>query len=55
MYHDWLIFSLCPLSGNEFTTDDLCVVSLLKGLCLKHLGRKEEAEQYFTLVLCKSG
>ncbi|KAA0714234.1 Tetratricopeptide repeat protein 39A [Triplophysa tibetana] len=37
---------------NEFTTDDLCVVGLLKGLCLKHLGRKDEAEHYFTLVLC---
>uniref|UniRef100_A0A8C1HXU1 Tetratricopeptide repeat domain 39A n=1 Tax=Cyprinus carpio carpio TaxID=630221 RepID=A0A8C1HXU1_CYPCA len=37
---------------TEFTTDDQCVVSLLKGLCLKHLGFKEEAEHYFTLVLC---
>ncbi|XP_065104565.1 tetratricopeptide repeat protein 39A isoform X1 [Paramisgurnus dabryanus] len=37
---------------TEFTTDDLCVVSLLKGLCLKHLGQKQEAEHYFTLVLC---
>ncbi|XP_051965063.1 tetratricopeptide repeat protein 39A-like isoform X4 [Xyrauchen texanus] len=37
---------------TEFTTDDQCVVSLLKGLCLKHLGHKEEAEHYFTLVLC---
>lgn len=46
--------SVCLLSGTEFTTDDQCVVSLLKGLCLKHLGFKEEAEHYFTLVLCKS-
>lgn len=37
---------------SEFTTDDQCVVSLLKGLCLKHLGYKEEAEHYFTLILC---
>jgi len=46
--------SVCLLSGSEFTTDDQCVVSLLKGLCLKHLGYKEEAEHYFTLILCKS-
>uniref|UniRef100_A0AAY4CGE7 Tetratricopeptide repeat domain 39A n=1 Tax=Denticeps clupeoides TaxID=299321 RepID=A0AAY4CGE7_9TELE len=37
---------------TEFTIDDQCVVSLLKGLCLKHLGHQEEAEHYFTLVLC---
>ncbi|TNN74378.1 Tetratricopeptide repeat protein 39A [Liparis tanakae] len=37
---------------SEFTVDDQCLLSLLKGLCLKHLGRQEEAEQYFTLVLC---
>lgn len=41
------------LSGSEFTTDDQCLLSLLKGLCLKHLGHHEEAEHYFTLVLCK--
>uniref|UniRef100_A0A8C9TCP4 Epidermal growth factor receptor pathway substrate 15 n=1 Tax=Scleropages formosus TaxID=113540 RepID=A0A8C9TCP4_SCLFO len=37
---------------TEFSVDDQCVLSLLKGLCLKHLGRLEEAEHYFTLVLC---
>uniref|UniRef100_A0AAR2LKQ1 Tetratricopeptide repeat domain 39A n=1 Tax=Pygocentrus nattereri TaxID=42514 RepID=A0AAR2LKQ1_PYGNA len=37
---------------TEFSIDDQCVVSLLKGLCLKHLGHHEEAEHYFTLVLC---
>lgn len=41
------------LTGNEFTIDDQCLISLLKGLCLKHLGHHEEAEHYFTLVLCK--
>uniref|UniRef100_A0A8C2XKU6 Tetratricopeptide repeat domain 39A n=1 Tax=Cyclopterus lumpus TaxID=8103 RepID=A0A8C2XKU6_CYCLU len=40
------------LDRSEFTVDDQCLLSLLKGLCLKHLGRQEEAEQYFTLVLC---
>uniref|UniRef100_A0A8C9YLW1 Tetratricopeptide repeat domain 39A n=1 Tax=Sander lucioperca TaxID=283035 RepID=A0A8C9YLW1_SANLU len=37
---------------SEFTIDDQCLLSLLKGLCLKHLGHQEEAEHYFTLVLC---
>uniref|UniRef100_A0A8C1P6I7 Tetratricopeptide repeat domain 39A n=1 Tax=Cyprinus carpio TaxID=7962 RepID=A0A8C1P6I7_CYPCA len=37
---------------NSPSQHDQCVVSLLKGLCLKHLGFKEEAEHYFTLVLC---
>uniref|UniRef100_A0A8D3C1B0 Tetratricopeptide repeat domain 39A n=1 Tax=Scophthalmus maximus TaxID=52904 RepID=A0A8D3C1B0_SCOMX len=40
----------CPRS--EFTIDDQCLLSLLRGLCLKHLGHQEEAEHYFTLVLC---
>ncbi|KAM9761900.1 tetratricopeptide repeat protein 39A isoform 1-T1 [Menidia menidia] len=37
---------------TEFSIDDQCLMSLLKGLCLKHLGHHEEAEHYFTLVLC---
>ncbi|CAB1331921.1 unnamed protein product [Coregonus sp. 'balchen'] len=37
---------------TEFSIDDQCLVSLLRGLCLKHLGHQEEAEAYFTLVLC---
>ncbi|XP_062306162.1 tetratricopeptide repeat protein 39A isoform X1 [Osmerus eperlanus] len=37
---------------TEFSIDDQCLVSLLKGLCLKHLGHQDEAEHYFTLVLC---
>ncbi|CAG5861154.1 unnamed protein product [Menidia menidia] len=36
----------------ESTQNDQCLMSLLKGLCLKHLGHHEEAEHYFTLVLC---
>uniref|UniRef100_A0A8C6Q105 Tetratricopeptide repeat domain 39A n=1 Tax=Nothobranchius furzeri TaxID=105023 RepID=A0A8C6Q105_NOTFU len=39
------------LPRTEFTTDDQCLLCLLKGLCLKQLGHKEEAEHYFTLVL----
>uniref|UniRef100_A0A8C5ENZ5 Tetratricopeptide repeat domain 39A n=1 Tax=Gouania willdenowi TaxID=441366 RepID=A0A8C5ENZ5_GOUWI len=38
--------------GTEFSIDDQCLISLLKGLCLKHLGHRDEAEHYFTLVLC---
>ncbi|KAJ8408441.1 hypothetical protein AAFF_G00258550 [Aldrovandia affinis] len=37
---------------TEFSIDDQCLVSLQKGLCLKHLGHKEEAEHYFTLIVC---
>uniref|UniRef100_A0A3B5M2P5 Tetratricopeptide repeat domain 39A n=1 Tax=Xiphophorus couchianus TaxID=32473 RepID=A0A3B5M2P5_9TELE len=37
---------------TEYTVDDQCLLSLLKGLCLKHLGHREEAEHYFILVLC---
>ncbi|KAJ3598870.1 hypothetical protein NHX12_032833 [Muraenolepis orangiensis] len=37
---------------TEFSIDDQCLVSLLRGLCLKHLGHQEEAEHYFTLILC---
>uniref|UniRef100_A0A8C7IAG6 Tetratricopeptide repeat domain 39A n=1 Tax=Oncorhynchus kisutch TaxID=8019 RepID=A0A8C7IAG6_ONCKI len=39
-------------SRTEFSIDDQCLLSLLRGLCLKHLGHQEEAEHYFTLVLC---
>uniref|UniRef100_A0A8C5FFN1 Tetratricopeptide repeat domain 39A n=1 Tax=Gadus morhua TaxID=8049 RepID=A0A8C5FFN1_GADMO len=37
---------------TEFSIDDQCLVSLLRGLCLKHLGHQDEAEAYFTLILC---
>ncbi|XP_064197020.1 tetratricopeptide repeat protein 39A-like isoform X1 [Anguilla rostrata] len=37
---------------TEVSIDDQCLLSLLRGLCLKHLGHTQEAEQYFTLVLC---
>uniref|UniRef100_A0A8C7CJQ2 Tetratricopeptide repeat domain 39A n=1 Tax=Oncorhynchus kisutch TaxID=8019 RepID=A0A8C7CJQ2_ONCKI len=43
---------LKTLDEAQFSIDDQCLVSLLKGLCLKHLGHQEEAEAYFTLVLC---
>uniref|UniRef100_A0A667WLQ2 Tetratricopeptide repeat domain 39A n=1 Tax=Myripristis murdjan TaxID=586833 RepID=A0A667WLQ2_9TELE len=38
---------------TEFSIDDQCLVSLLRGLCLKHLGHREEAEHYFTLSQIK--
>uniref|UniRef100_A0A674MVF5 Tetratricopeptide repeat domain 39A n=1 Tax=Takifugu rubripes TaxID=31033 RepID=A0A674MVF5_TAKRU len=40
------------LDRTDLSIDDQCLLSLLKGLCLKHLGHQEEAEHYFTLVLC---
>jgi len=36
---------------SEYHTDDRCVVQMLKGLCLRHLGRLPEAETCFTFVL----
>lgn len=39
--------------NKEYGTDDLCLLSLLKGLCLKHLGKYVMAEQYFNRVIQK--
>ncbi|XP_041444833.1 tetratricopeptide repeat protein 39A isoform X2 [Xenopus laevis] len=36
--------------ASEFLYDDICSILLLKGLCLKHRGRLEEAEQCFTQI-----
>ncbi|XP_029473733.1 tetratricopeptide repeat protein 39A isoform X2 [Rhinatrema bivittatum] len=36
--------------ATEFFFDDQCLVKLLKGLCLKYLGKILEAEEYFTFV-----
>ncbi|CAH2293761.1 tetratricopeptide repeat 39B isoform X1 [Pelobates cultripes] len=36
---------------TEYTTDDQCLVQLLKGLCLKHLGRLLQAELCFNQVI----
>lgn len=36
---------------SEFHGDDSCLVQMLKGLCLKHLGRLLQAELCFTQVL----
>nr|XP_040144593.1 tetratricopeptide repeat protein 39A isoform X5 [Ictidomys tridecemlineatus] len=35
---------------NEYSADDQCLVKLLKGLCLKYLGRIEEAEENFRSI-----
>ncbi|XP_043550813.1 tetratricopeptide repeat protein 39A isoform X2 [Chiloscyllium plagiosum] len=35
---------------NDYLTDDRCVVKLLKGLCLRHLGNVLEAEQCFVYI-----
>lgn len=39
--------------NKEYGTDDLCLLNLLKGLCLKHLGKYLMAEQYFNRVIQK--
>uniref|UniRef100_A0A671UDV3 Tetratricopeptide repeat protein 39B n=1 Tax=Sparus aurata TaxID=8175 RepID=A0A671UDV3_SPAAU len=39
------------LHPSEFHPDDSCLVQMLKGLCLKHLGRLLQAELCFTQVL----
>nr|XP_006009426.1 PREDICTED: tetratricopeptide repeat protein 39A isoform X2 [Latimeria chalumnae] len=36
--------------ASDYLGDDQCVIKLLKGLCLKHLGKVLEAEQYFSYV-----
>ncbi|XP_031234034.1 tetratricopeptide repeat protein 39A isoform X8 [Mastomys coucha] len=35
---------------NEYSADDDCLVKLLKGLCLKYLGRIQEAEENFRSI-----
>ncbi|XP_042540331.1 tetratricopeptide repeat protein 39A isoform X4 [Dipodomys spectabilis] len=35
---------------NEYSADDACLVKLLKGLCLKYLGRLQEAEENFRSI-----
>ncbi|XP_048474064.1 tetratricopeptide repeat protein 39A isoform X2 [Rhincodon typus] len=35
---------------NDYLTDDRCMVKLLKGLCLRHLGNVLEAEQCFVYI-----
>ncbi|XP_070366056.1 tetratricopeptide repeat protein 39A isoform X3 [Equus asinus] len=39
-----------PSSENEYSVDDECLVKLLKGLCLKYLGRVQEAEENFRSI-----
>nr|XP_020638619.1 tetratricopeptide repeat protein 39B isoform X1 [Pogona vitticeps] len=38
-------------SHNEYYMDDFCLLQLLKGLCLKHLGRLLQAELCFNQVI----
>ncbi|XP_054421874.1 tetratricopeptide repeat protein 39B-like [Pteronotus mesoamericanus] len=39
--------------NKEYGTDDISLLNLLKGLCLKHLGKYSMAEQYFNRVIQK--
>ncbi|ELW63975.1 tetratricopeptide repeat protein 39B [Tupaia chinensis] len=39
--------------NEEYGTDDVSLLNLLKGLCLKHLGKYAKAEHYFNRVIQK--
>ncbi|XP_008698430.1 tetratricopeptide repeat protein 39B-like [Ursus americanus] len=39
--------------NKEYGADDISLLNLLKGLCLKHLGRYSTAEHYFNRVIHK--
>ncbi|XP_028620897.1 tetratricopeptide repeat protein 39B-like [Grammomys surdaster] len=39
--------------NEEYGTDDMSLLNLLKGLCLKHLGKHLKAEHYFIRVIRK--
>ncbi|XP_004936841.4 tetratricopeptide repeat protein 39A isoform X2 [Gallus gallus] len=42
--------ALARSSATELLADDQCVIKLLKGLCLKHLGKISEAEGHFNYI-----
>ncbi|NXD91664.1 TT39A protein, partial [Chaetorhynchus papuensis] len=42
--------ALARSSATELLADDRCVIKLLKGLCLKHLGKISEAEDHFNYI-----
>uniref|UniRef100_A0A8C4KCG2 Tetratricopeptide repeat domain 39A n=1 Tax=Dromaius novaehollandiae TaxID=8790 RepID=A0A8C4KCG2_DRONO len=42
--------ALARSKATELLADDQCVIKLLKGLCLKHLGKISEAEDHFTYI-----
>ncbi|KAJ7405358.1 Tetratricopeptide repeat protein 39A [Willisornis vidua] len=42
--------TLARSSATELLADDRCVIKLLKGLCLKHLGKISEAEDHFNYI-----
>uniref|UniRef100_A0A4W5JKB8 Tetratricopeptide repeat protein 39B n=1 Tax=Hucho hucho TaxID=62062 RepID=A0A4W5JKB8_9TELE len=39
------------ISGPSYHVDDQCMVQMLKGLCLRHLGRFDQAQLCFTHVI----
>lgn len=41
------------LDPSEYHLDDLCVIQLLKGLCLRHLGSLVPAELCFNQVIAR--
>ncbi|XP_013930469.1 PREDICTED: tetratricopeptide repeat protein 39A, partial [Thamnophis sirtalis] len=49
LYRDKLVYEYY-FSATDFLVDDHCMIKLLKGLCLKHLGKISEAEDHFTYI-----
>ncbi|NXC86400.1 TT39B protein, partial [Cercotrichas coryphoeus] len=47
-YREGIVLSV---HHNEYYVDDVCMLQLLKGLCLKHLGRLMQAELCFSKVI----
>lgn len=52
----WIYQLVIPHSDpTEYHLDDQCVIQLLKGLCLRHLGRLVQAEHCFNHVIARWG
>lgn len=49
--HVFLTVAFVRADPSDYHKDDLCVVQLLKGLCLRHLGRLVQAELCFNYVI----
>lgn len=48
------VFFFFPLPDpSEYHVDDQCMVQMLKGLCLRHLGRLDQAQLCFTQVISR--
>lgn len=48
-----MCLSVPPSAENGYSVDDLCVIHLLKGLCLKNQGLLQAAEECFQKVFSR--